>query len=260
MEIWMEKRQSTRSYKDSVVSDEVFKLIKNWKSTFEYPHHETFNWEATVIKDGSLIHKTFSGLINKYIRVIAPHYLVLSSGSSDNDNENENDSFLIGFLGESFVKMMTESGIGTCWLGHSIPDQYAVDHLGMPQNHKYHILIAFGEPSEVVMKAKKRKNKEVIISHLNSNDHWLVDALLSSPSAMNTQPWYLYYNEGCYHYMMKPSKILGLLLKEKMKIDMGIGFYHIYDAIKSKDYRFTWNFEKVKNEFGEQILKFKYFD
>ncbi|MCK8060656.1 MULTISPECIES: nitroreductase family protein [unclassified Fusibacter] len=254
MQIWMEKRQSTRQFKTESVANSVFDRIDDWKKNFEFPHHESIDWNAAVVKEGEIIHSTFTGLVSKYIRVTAPHYLMLSS------EPNDKDSFLIGFLGESFVKLMTELGIGTCWVGHSLSDEFAKDDLGMPPNHRYHIIIAFGIPQTLEIRKKIRKTKEETISDLKDGDRWLVDALRSSPSAVNSQPWYLYYDEGCYHYMMRRPKVLGLLLKDKTIIDMGIGFYHIYDVIKAKGYRLTWHFESNKNKYGEQILTFKYFE
>lgn len=255
MEQWMQYRKSCRKFQDGPVSDVVLAHIEALKSEFQFPHHQQFSWQVTTLVDPKPVTDTYTGLISRYVSVRAPHYLMLSCVAQ------EKDSFLIGFLGECFIKHLTLLGIGTCWVGHHLKRDQALA-LGMPPEHTYKILIAFGMPQEPLdlVVATKRKTLFEIGYPDDENEKWLYEALQSAPSAVNTQPWYLKHLEGRYHYYLNKKHLLSPVLKGMNAIDMGIGFYHLYDAIKGRGFRMSWDFDHLEESSGSKVLHFKYFE
>lgn len=256
MDNWIYRRKSCRKYQERAVDKAVLVQIQKTKETFQFPHHQQFDWAAVVITEGAAVQRTFNHLMSRYVSVYAPHYLLLSCAPQDND------AFLIGFLGEHLVKGLTEIGIGTCWVGHSMTKNDAVA-LGMPEHHEYKILIAFGYPEsqeDLADQKHKRKSLEQLGYSGDPSDLWLYTALQLAPSAVNTQPWHLEHREGQYHYLMNKKHLLSGLLKGKNAIDLGIGFYHIYDAIKGRDLRMSWDFGKSTDKSPQSVLHFKFFE
>lgn len=256
MENWIYRRKSCRQYRQMPVDKAVLLEIQQAKEAFQFPHHQQFDWAAVVVTEGTEVHKTFKGLISRYVSVIAPHYLLLSCAPE------ANDAFLIGFLGEYMVKRLTELGVGTCWVGHSLAKPKAVE-LGMPEHHDYKILIAFGYPeSETALASQEHKRKDLAQLGFGGDpsDLWLYTALQLAPSAVNTQPWHLEHRDGQYHYRLNKKHLLSGLLRDKNAIDLGIGFYHIYDAIKARDLRMSWDFGKASDKPPQSVLHFKFFE
>ncbi len=260
MEAWMIERKSCRRYLDQRVPEAIFEAIETQKENFQFPHHQQFDWGVTLIKEGAQVSSHFTGPISRYVCVKAPHYLLLSCAPQ------ENDSFLIGFLGQCFVRMFTELGIATCWVGFPIKDELA-HSLGVPTRHHYKVMIAFGHSEAQVHKpaidkpsGHKRKTLSQIGYNGQEEDQWLYEALNVAPSAVNTQPWYLEHKQGSYHYYVTKKSLLSHLISKMNAIDMGIGFYHIYSTIKSNGYRMSWEFEVENSNIGRQLLHFKYFE
>lgn len=256
MTTWMYQRKSCRSYQPIGVDQSVFAEIEQTKSRFQFPHHQAFDYSVVLVEEGALIQSTFTGLISRYVAVKAPHYLMLSCAPQ------QHDAFLIGFLGECFVRRLTELGLGTCWVGHHLDRDKALS-LGMPDHHDYKIIIAFGYPdSEAALAEKKHKRKT--LGQLgyggDASDLWLYQALQLAPSAVNTQPWKLVHHDGQYHYLLSKNHLLSALLRDKNAIDMGIGFYHLYDAIKARGFRMSWDFGSLGKEGPSSVLHFKFFE
>ena len=78
-------RKSIRKYKEETLSQEdiqkIKDIIKDAKPLFDNISMETF-----LIEDGEKIHATFRGIMSKYSKVLAPHYLAFTSEIKEGHN------------------------------------------------------------------------------------------------------------------------------------------------------------------------------
>ena len=107
----------------------------------------------------------------------APHYLVF--GSEDKDDAYVN----IGFLGQQMDLFFSGSGLGTCWLGASKPEEK--DAGGLPPL----ICMSFGKPAEPLHRALSEFKRKSLTEISEGADKRLEAARLA-PSAVNAQNWY----------------------------------------------------------------------
>ena len=151
----------------------------------------------------------------------APHYLVF--GSEDKDGAYEN----IGFIGQQMDLYLSESGIGSCWLGLAKP--MGKDVNGLP----FVISMAFGKPAGVLYRdisAFRRKS----LPEISEGTDARVEAARLAPSGMNKQGWYFVADNGKIHCYRKKLHPLGRRLG---CIDMGIAICHI--AVESSAFCFV---------------------
>jgi nitroreductase len=132
-------RKSVRKYEDEPLPVDLLSKIRTIISEAK-PLFESIPMETFLIEDGQQIKATFTGLMAKYTKVEAPHYLAFTSAIQEGHLEN------IGFIGEEIVLKLTELGIGTCWLGSSIKQEVFKKIVKVQDNQNYIILIALGLP------------------------------------------------------------------------------------------------------------------
>lgn len=147
--------------------------------------------------------------------VKAPYYLIFGSEEKDGAYEN------IGFLGQQLDLFFSASGIGSCWLGASKPEDKEESSL------PFVICMAFGRPAEPLhrdISAFKRKP----LQEISEGSDERLEAARLAPSAMNAQNWYFVAENGQIHgYVKKTSALLGFIYNKLHHIDLGIALYHI---------------------------------
>jgi len=228
-------RKSIRKYKDSDVSPEHLQKIKaiinDAKSLLA-----NIPMEVLLIEDGSKITDTFNGLISKYTKVKAPHYLAFTSEIQEGHLEN------IGFIGEEIVLRLTDLGIGTCWLGSAIKQDLFKTIFTVKDKQSYIILVAFGYPASplkpVTTRKRLDKGKIVTSAAYDTKYETIVQSLIDAPSAINSQPWKLSINDNKFDLFLENKNILTKkMLKDTNHIDIGIGLSHLYNSAIEMGYK-----------------------
>jgi len=209
------KRKSVRKYDptplDSATIDNVHEQIKK-----VIPLYPNINYSIEVAD------KT-KGLFN----VKAPHYLIFRSEEKDGAYEN------IGFIGQQLDLFFSESGLGSCWLGSSKPEEK--DSAELPLI----ICMSFGKPDEALHRTLSEFKRKPLSEISEGTDERLEAARLA-PSGMNSQNWFFAAKEGKIHcYRKKANPLLGFIYNNMNTIDMGIAIYHI--AKESNDFYFSKN-------------------
>jgi nitroreductase len=128
-----------------------------------------------------IVNKT-KGLFN----VKAPYYFLFSSEEMDGYHEN------IGFIGQQLDLILSESGIGTCWLGASKPIEN--DKSTLP----FVIAMSFGTPAEPLHRSLSEFKRKPLSAISEGEDSRLEVARLA-PSAMNSQNWFFIADNGGIH-------------------------------------------------------------
>ena len=145
----------------------------------------------------------------------APHYLIFRSEEKDGAYEN------IGFIGQQMGLFLSESGLGSCWLGMAKPEEK--EDSALP----FVISMAFGEPTESLYRNLAEFKRKPLAEISEGADERLEAARLA-PSGMNAQNWYFIAEGGKIHcHRKKPNTLLGFMTGRLGCIDMGIALCHI---------------------------------
>jgi len=167
-----------------------------------------------------IIDKT-KGMFN----IKAPHYLVF--GSEDKEGAYEN----VGFIGQQMDLFLSNSGLGSCWLGASKPEKKEASALPPV------ICMSFGKPAEPLHRTLSEFKRKPL-SEIGEGDDMRLEAANLAPSSMNGQNWYFVAADGAIHcYRKKPNPLLGFIYNKLHCIDMGIALCHI--AQESESFSFA---------------------
>jgi len=164
------------------------------------------------------------GIVNKtkgIFNVKAPHYLVFGSEEKEGAYEN------IGFIGQQLDLFLSGSGLGSCWLGASKPEDRKVADL------PHMITISFGMPTEPLYR-ELSEFKRKPLSEISEGIDERLEAARLAPSATNAQSWYFIAENGRIHcYRKKSTSMMGTLYNKLRCIDMGIALCHIAEESDS---------------------------
>ncbi|MBU3143505.1 nitroreductase family protein [Clostridium sp. CF012] len=223
----IKSRKSIRNYKEESVSAEDLHKIKTIINDAE-PLFNNIPMEVLLIEDGEKIKATFKGLMDKYTKVKAPHYLAFTSEIVEGHLEN------IGFMGEEIVLKLTQLGIGTCWVGSAIKQEIFKNIVKVQDKQTYIILVAFGYPVEELkpVTTRKRLDKNKVVNGVYENQYEpIIQSFIDAPSAANSQPWKLYIEDNKFDlYLENRNILMKKMLKDMNHIDMGIGLSHLYNS------------------------------
>ena len=155
---------------------------------------------------------------------MAPYYLIFYSEEKDGYLEN------IGFIGQQMDLFLSESGLGSCWLGASKP--VADNGNGL---HPI-ISMSFGKPAEPLHR-ELSEFKRKVLSQISEGTDERLEAARLAPSGLNAQGWFFVADSGKIHcYCKKPNPIVGFMLGRMSEIDLGIAICHIYKESSSFSY------------------------
>jgi len=229
------KRRSIRKYKTGGLSLEEFKkldtLMKHCPKLYDH-----IPMDIHVIKEGEKIHALFSGIINSYTKVTAPHYLIITSEDKEGYLEN------VGFALEHIVLELTNLGIGTCWIGGFDKKAFFKGMIPMAENHIPVIVIAFGHPenpaqlTEVIDVSYKRKSlKEITSGSFDADWTDVMNAVRRAPSGINGQPWRLHKKGANIDMYTIKRSFITKPLEAMNRIDAGIALCHLKIAAECKN-------------------------
>ena len=211
------KRKSIRKYDLTVLDDAVLETVRS--------QIENVKPLFTDIKFSIEIANKTRGPFG----IKAPHYLIFTSEEKEGALEN------IGFVGQQMDLFFSASGLGSCWLGGSKPEEARTPAL------PFVICMAFGKPAEPLHREPADFNRKSLAEISEGTDGRLEAARLA-PSAVNAQNWYFIAENGKIHcYRIKAAPLLGFIYNRLHCIDMGIALCHI--AEESDGFRFM----KVKD-------------
>ena len=213
----IQKRKSIRKYDPAALDAGVLENVKNRIESVRPLYPE--------IKYSIEIANKTKGMFG----IKAPHYLLFGSEEKEGSLEN------IGFIGQQMDLFFSASGLGSCWLGASKPQEKEASAL------PFVICMAFGKPDEPLHRGLSDFKRKPPAEICEGADERLEAARLA-PSAVNVQNWYFVAQDGkilCYR--KKANPLFGFIYNRLHIIDMGIALCHI--AEESGDFRF----EKEEN-------------
>jgi nitroreductase len=223
----MKKRVSVRKYEQksypslAVLREKIKNLI---------PINKNIDYRIDIMDKNTML-DLFKGVVGNYGKIIAPNYLLISSEEKGEYQMN------CGFVGEQLALKLAYEGIGTCWIGGKIDKKMVNKRLELNNKYTPQILIAVGYPKEKLKykTARKRKslNKLIINKETDKFDK-IMDLVMLSPSAMNSQPWNFEILEDRIRVYENPGVMKKLLANHLNGFDIGIVLSHIYLTICEK--------------------------
>ncbi|WP_102401126.1 nitroreductase family protein [Haloimpatiens massiliensis] len=222
----MNLRRSVRRYKSQAISRAHMDAIKWFVNELTPLNHIPF--DIIFFENGEVITKTFKGIANIYSKVIAPHYIAITSEEAPGYLEN------VGFIGEQLIFKLTALGIGSCWLGRSIARNVFNQIAPIKTNQSYIILISFGYAEEDLSPISKRNRLNInqfVQGKIKEDFLPILNALRIAPSAVNSQPWRIVVEKNTLHVYMKNKNFISEKILDKLNfIDIGIGLCHMMTA------------------------------
>ncbi|MDD4658588.1 MAG: nitroreductase family protein [Eubacteriales bacterium] len=221
----IERRVSVRQYEPDVDEATLAQVRKICE------HAKSYNSSALkyFLLPGSEVHRRQKS-IGPIGRVLAPWYIAaVAAGDSE-------ALFNLGYSSQRVILELTALDLGTCWLGALFDREALGDSLGLGKGHAVRALIAWGRGRKVPGTADKQSRRlpsEKIAFFAGDRDTrypWrtVLEAVRWAPSAINRQPWRLWFGAGAVHLFSKP----GRLARSFAPIDMGIALCHLELACK----------------------------
>lgn len=162
-------------------------------------------------------------------RVLAPWYIVAITAG-------DKDSLLnLGYVTQRIILEMTALGFGTCWLGSFNREQLNIA-MGLEGGLGARILVAWGRPKDENA-SSQRQGKRISPSRISAfepgtslnTSPWrvILEAVRWAPSAINRQPWRLWFTPSAIHLYSVSG-----VGKAYTPIEMGIALCHLELACK----------------------------
>lgn len=137
----------------------------------------------------------------------APHHILAHCDNNDSAYAN------VGYILQKTDLYIQSIGLGSVWLGMAKPNEKTND---------YCILLAFGK-TDVPYRTATQDFNRLSINEISNTDNSLANAARLAPSAVNSQPWKLYFEDNKILVKYFGRGMMKLILRKKLnKIDLGI--------------------------------------
>lgn len=156
------------------------------------------------------------------------------------DKNYKNSKFLAGIWGEALVLEAARLNIQSCWIGGTF--KKGLVKTVLDPEEEIVALVALGKSSKSSHFKRKRKQLRALCSSdpFTWDAHWasvVAEAVRSSPSALNLQPW----SFSC------EAETMAIKLKSLNSLDSGIAILHALCALK--DGQYTWDYNSITHQF-----------
>jgi hypothetical protein len=149
----------------------------------------------------------------------APHYILAFCEERDGAFAN------VGYVLAKADLYIQSVGLGSCWLGTAKPKT---------KNENFCILLAFGK-TDAPPRKDTAEFKRLSLSEISGADNEIANAARLAPSAMNSQPWKLRFEEGKVVIKYFGRGMMKAILAKKMnKIDVGIITRYTVEALRNQ--------------------------
>lgn len=220
------------NYYEMIFKRKSFHLFKNIESISENDLKELYSFIETV--------KPLDDSIRFSVRVVPESETTCKRGSQYciEFYSEEKGNYLrnVGYIGEQIDLWLAEKNIGALWFGIGKPDEKQAGDL------KFIIMIAIAKmPKETFRKDMFKAKRKPVDEIWQGEKLPLSDIVRFAPSACNTQPWLVKYDDNImkiYRYK-KPGK-RGIMPADKVRyynrIDLGIFMFFVEVCLKQDGY------------------------
>lgn len=247
------KRKSIRKYSMDELHVGIIEELK-YEIRNVVALYKDIDMDIHIVEEGKELFDINHGIIANYLKIKAPHYIVVTSEIKEGYLEN------VGFSMEPIVLKLTEMGIGTCWTGNIVKRELLKKVIDIKETHEPVIVISFGYPrddydlSKNIVKSRSR----VEISKFTSGNFgktWqhIMEAVKVAPSSINSQPWRFFKSDNIIDvYSVTKKGIFKKKLQNMNRIDVGIALSHI--NIAAKNFDIDVEFKRILNKSKENYI------
>lgn len=251
------KRKSIRKYSKDKVPEVLMKEIKE-KLSKVTPLYENIKFMGHLVEEGDKLLDAFKGVVGNYGKVVAPHYIVVTSEEKEGYKEN------VGYTFEQLVLWLTGKGIGTCFIGAKFKRELLEKVISIDEGQVPVILIAFGYAEDInyfnleMDPAYKRKHlEEIVEGKLDETWEKIFQGVRRAPSGVNLQPWRFVFKNKKIDCYLKESFIIDKLANYG-RVDGGIALCHLEVMCRCNNIAITFSSEpeepKIKHEYLISVL------
>jgi nitroreductase len=204
------KRKSIRTYDLTPLDENTLNEIKGYLRTLK-PLYSDIKTELKILSSDD---------VKRRMMKKAPHYIAVFSQAKEGYLIN------VGFMLQQMDLFFSANGLGSCWQGIPKPKPKVLKSTDL----EFVILMAFGKSKDPLHRNSSSEFKRKTLQEITDNDgaFELLEAVRLAPSATNRQPWFFTGDESLIHaYNVKPNRIIAILVKKYIPIDMGIAMYHL---------------------------------
>ncbi len=223
------KRKSVRIYNDKQLNKELKEKILSAISQLKLYNNKDSKLIFKIMTFNEFVESAKLKIIPKKVLINSPYYLAIYKNNCDDPYVNA------GFCGEEIVLKLEEIGLKTCWVGTADP---------FGKSESFIIGIAFGFSDDNKEINRKRNDLDSFFEGECDNIE-IVKALREAPSARNSQPVRLSFNENKISIFYRDG--LRSLMKVMNTIDMGIALKHITLTLEKNGKDFS--IQKTQNGF-----------
>jgi hypothetical protein len=201
----IDKRRSVRKIDDIPVDDETVEKIRRFLLDTEQLPGQEARFEITLA--------TKTSLKSGY------HTILAYCEARDEAYAN------VGYVLQKTDLYIQSIGLGSLWIGLGKPEEKAED---------FCILMAFGN-THTPLRSGEVDFKRLPLSKISNEDNAVARAVRLAPSAQNSQPWELRFEEnGAVIRYVGRGVFKNLLRKKLNKIDIGIALRHMELALQNE--------------------------
>jgi nitroreductase len=204
------ERKSIRNYDLTPLDENTLNEIKECLRTLK-PFYSDIETELKILS---------SDEVKRRMMKKAPHYIAVFSQTKEGYLIN------VGFMVQQMDLFFSANCLGSCWQGIPKPKPEVLNNSDL----EFVILMAFGKSNVPLHRNSTSEFKRKSLQEITDNNgaFELLEAARLAPSATNRQPWFFSGDESIIHvYSFKPNRILAILVKNYISIDIGIALYHL---------------------------------
>jgi nitroreductase len=204
------KRKSIRNYDLTPLDEDTLNEINEHLRTLR-PLYSDIETEMKILSSVD---------VKRRMMKKAPHYIAVFSQAKEGYLIN------VGFMLQQMDLFFSSNNLGSCWQGIPKPNSEVLKSSDL----KFVILMAFGKSNVPLHRKSTSEFKRKALREITDNNgaFELLEAVRLAPSASNRQPWFFSGDESIIHaYSFKPNRIIAILVKKYIPIDMGIALYHL---------------------------------
>jgi hypothetical protein len=151
-----------------------------------------------------------------------PHYILAYCGENDAAIRTTGAAYAnVGYILQKADLYIQSLGLGSWWIGMQKPKEKRDD---------FCILLGFGKTGVEPRKGEQDFNR-LPVTEISDADNTIAKAARLAPSAVNSQPWKLHFENGKVIIKYAGRGMMKMVLKKMNKIDVGIVTRHVETAL-----------------------------
>lgn len=222
------KRRSVRNYDMTPLDEKVISDIQHFLLSTQQLPEQNARFEIVCA--------------DKVKGAKAPHYIMCYCKPGDVAYAN------VGYVLQRVDLYIQSQGLGSLWLGMGKQKE---------KEDSFCIMLAFGR-SDVPFRTDEREFNRLSVNEISNLDTSVARAARLAPSACNSQPWELFFEEECVRVRYHGRGFMKMMLRAKLnKIDIGIVTRHIVTALENDGVKIEKIISKSSDKNFEIRIEYK---